>query len=312
MKSEIIKTIEQYNDIIILRHVRPDPDAYGSQMGLKELILKNYPEKNILVDGEHDPSLTYLGIPNEIEASAYKDALIIVTDTANTERIDSAYYDKGQAILKIDHHPDVDQYGDVSWVDTSASSTSEMIVDLFEYAKEQHKWEMPDEAARLLFAGIVGDTGRFIYPSATVETFQRASELLKYNFDRTKLFDDMYEVERKVLHLEGYIYQNFTMNEDGAAYVKITKEVLQKFDVSPSEASQIVGTLGNVKGIQAWVIFIEENDQIRVRLRSKGPVINTLAVKFNGGGHPLASGASITDWAQSEEVVEQLQELCKQ
>ncbi|MBS0692019.1 bifunctional oligoribonuclease/PAP phosphatase NrnA, partial [Enterococcus faecalis] len=71
------------------------------------------------------------------------------------------------------------------------------------------------------------------------------------------------------------------------------------------------GSLGNVKGICAWVIFIEEGDTIRVRLRSKGPVINKLAKKYNGGGHPLASGASAASWEEAEQVVADLQELCK-
>lgn len=246
MKKQIIDTIEKYDKIIILRHVRPDPDAYGSQMGLKEIILKNYPQKKVYAAGEHDDALTYLAIPEDIGLEKYKDALVIVTDTGNTERIDGKHYTEGALLMKIDHHPDADPYGDVKWVDTSASSTSEMIIDLFEYGKKHYDWHMPDAAARLLFAGIVGDTGRFMYPSTTVKTFQRASELLKYNFDRSKLFNSMYEVNRNVLNLQGYLYQNFKMDEYGAAYIKIDREILKQFDVSPSEASQLVSSLGDV------------------------------------------------------------------
>lgn len=311
MKKQIIETIELYEEIIILRHVRPDPDAYGSQMGLKELILTNYPEKKVYADGEHDVALTYLGIPDRITKEDYKNALVIITDTGNTERIDSSHYLEGAFILKIDHHPDVDQYGDLRWVDTTASSTSEMIVELFEYGRKQYNWQMPNAAARFLFAGIVGDTGRFMYPSTTVQTFQRASELLKFEFDRGALFDGMYEVDRKVLNLQGYIYQNFILDESGAAYIKIDKATLNKFNVSPSESSQLVSALGNVKGICAWTMFIEEEHLIRVRLRSKGPVINTLAAEYGGGGHPLASGASVHSWEEADELIEKLKELCR-
>src|SRR5699024_1073734 len=132
-----------------------------------------------------------------------------------------------------------------------------------------YEWEMTGEIARLLFAGIVGDTGRFMYPSTTVQTFQRVSELLNYQFDRAELFNRMYEIDRNVLHLEGYIYQNFVMDEHGAAHMKITKDVLQQFNVTAAEASQLVATLGDVKGIRAWAIMIEEANEIRVRLRSK-------------------------------------------
>lgn len=311
MKKQVIETIEQYEKIIIIRHVRPDPDAYGSQMGLKELILKNYPEKVVYADGKHDQALSYLGTPDDITQKDYQNALIIITDTGNRERIDSTHYLEGAFILKIDHHPDVDHYGDIRWVDTSASSTSEMIVELFEYAQQHNEWQMTNEAARFLFSGIVGDTGRFMYPSTTVRTFKRASELLKYEFDREALFEGMYEIDRKVLNLQGYIYQNFILDESGAAYIKINKEILAEFNVSPAESSQLVSALGDVKGICAWTMFIEEEDVIRVRLRSKGPVINTLAAEYGGGGHPLASGASVHSWEEADELIEKLKELCR-
>lgn len=169
---------------------------------------------------------------------------------------------------------------------------------------------MPNIAARLLFAGIVGDTGRFMYPSATVKTFERASELLKYDFDRAKLFAGMYEVDRKVLHLQGYIYQNFEIDDNGAAFIKIDRAILKKFNVNASEASQLVSSLGEVRGICAWTILIEEEDQIRVRLRSKGPIINTLAAEFGGGGHPLAAGASVYSWDEADELITRLKQLC--
>jgi len=311
LKRQIIDTIASYETIIIHRHVRPDPDAYGSQQGLKELILANYPEKKVFAVGEHDESLSFLANPDNITDDIYDDALVIVTDTANTERVDDQRYTKGKMIIKIDHHPNDDQYGDLLWVDTNASSCSEMIYELFEEGKQVANWILSDASARLLFAGIVGDTGRFQFPSTTVKTFKIAGELITYNFDRNQIFDGMYEMEQKLLNLQGYIYQNFKMDEYGAAHIKLTKELLAEFNVVPSEASLLVGCLGSVKGICAWVVFIEEADQIRVRLRSKGPVINTLAKEFNGGGHPLASGATAYSWEEAERVITRLQEICK-
>ncbi|MEK3728103.1 MULTISPECIES: DHH family phosphoesterase [Lysinibacillus] len=311
MKRQIIDTIKAFETIIIHRHVRPDPDAYGSQQGLKEIILANYPEKKVFAVGEHDASLSFMAQPDEIADDMYDNALVIVTDTANTERVDDQRYTKGKMVIKIDHHPNDDAYGDLLWVDTTASSCSEMIYELYEEGKAVASWQLTDAAARLLFAGIVGDTGRFQFPSTTAKTFKVASELITYDFDRNQIFDGMYEMEQKLLNLQGYIYQNFTMDEHGAAYVKLTKELLAEYNTVPSEASLLVGCLGSVKGICAWVVFIEEVDQIRVRLRSKGPVINTLAKEFNGGGHPLASGATAYSWEEADHVISRLQEMCK-
>ena len=311
MKRQIIDTIEQYDKIIIHRHVRPDPDAYGSQFGLLNVIKTNYPNKEVYAVGEHDPSLSFMCHPETIDDEKYNGALVIVTDTANTERVDDQRYVNGDFLLKIDHHPNDDAYGDLLWVDTNASSCSEMIYELFEEGRVYKNWTLNDEGARLLFAGIVGDTGRFLFPSATLKTFETAGSLIQYDFDRNQVYDGMYEMERKLLHLQGYLYQNFQMDEYGTAYIRITKDVLQEFDVTPSETSLLVGSLGNVKGICAWVIFIEENESIRVRLRSKGPIINQLAKKYNGGGHPLASGATVYNWNDAEIVVTDLKEICK-
>ena len=311
MKRQIIDTIEKYDKIIVHRHVRPDPDAYGSQFGVVELLRQNYPNKKILAAGEHDPSLTFMRTPDVVTDEDFNGALVIVTDTANTERVDDQRYVNGDFIIKIDHHPNDDQYGDLLWVDTTASSCSEMIYELFEEGKAYKNWTLTDEGARVLYAGIVGDTGRFLFPSATLKTFETAGLLIQYDFDRNQVYDGMYEMERKLLNLQGYIYQHFVMDEYGTAHIRITKDVLEQFNVTASETSLLVGSLGNVKGICAWVIFIEEGDSIRVRLRSKGPVINGLAKKYNGGGHPLASGATAYSWDETDRVVEDLAEICK-
>ncbi|MDN4493674.1 DHH family phosphoesterase [Ureibacillus aquaedulcis] len=312
MKRQIIDKIEQYDTIIIHRHVRPDPDAYGSQFGLKRLLEANYPNKKIYATGEHDPSLTFLEVPEEISDDVFTNSLIIVTDTANTGRIDDSRYHTGDCLIKIDHHPNDDQYGDLLWVDTNASSCSEMIYELFIEGKEYKNWKMSDASARLLFAGIVGDTGRFIYPSASVRTFEIAGQLIKYDFDRTEVFNGMYEKEPNLLHLQGYIYENFEIDENGACFIKLTKEVLEKFQVTPSDTSLLVGSLSDIKGVIAWVFLVEETEQIRVRLRSKGPVINELAKKFHGGGHPLASGATAYSWEEANRVIDELKEICRQ
>jgi phosphoesterase RecJ-like protein len=310
MIEQILQAIEQYETIIVHRHVRPDPDAYGSQGGLAAILQESFPEKKIYVVGEEEPTLNFLRRLDVIKDEVYKGALVIVCDTANQERIDDHRFALGDKLIKIDHHPNMEPYGDLLWVDTTASSCSEMIYDFYLKGKEMGL-KMNDQAARLLFAGIVGDTGRFLFPSSTEKTFAYAGELIHYNFSRTELFDQMYELDPKIIKLQGYILQNFELQPNGVASVKITKELLTEYDARPAEASLLVGVLGDVKGIKAWVFFIEEDKQIRVRLRSKGPVINGIARKFNGGGHPLASGATIYAWDEVDAVLSELDKVCE-
>lgn len=310
MKEQILEAIEKYETIIIHRHVRPDPDAYGSQCGLMEILKATYPEKRIYAVGKEEPSLQYLSRLNHIEDSIYKGALVIVCDTANAERICDQRYSLGDMLIKIDHHPNEDPYGDILWVDTTASSVSEMIYEFYLFGKEKGLI-LNDKAARLLYAGIVGDTGRFLYPSSTEKTFKYAGELILHDFSRSELYDKMYDLKANIVKLNGHIFQNFELKENGVASMIITKELLKKYNATPSEASQLVSTLGNVQGIKAWAFFIEEDDQIRVRLRSKGPVINGIAKMFHGGGHPLASGASIYSWDEVEKVLNELNKVCE-
>lgn len=310
MKDQIIETIKQYDTIIIHRHVRPDPDAYGSQGGLAEILKASFPDKTIYTVGQEERSLQYLRRLDEISDDTYKGALVIVTDTANQERVCDQRYLTGDKLIKIDHHPNEDPYGDIVWVDTTSSSTSEMIYELYLFGQEKGL-KMSDQAARLLYAGIVGDTGRFLYPSTNDRTFQYAGELIKYNFSRTEVYDGMYELPMNVVKLNGYVLQNFEMNENGVASMILPKELLAQYEVRAADASLLVSALGSVEGIKAWAFFIEESDQIRVRLRSKGPVINGVAKKYKGGGHPLAAGASIYSWDEVPTVMKDIEEVCK-
>lgn len=308
--QSIIEAIHKYETIIIHRHVRPDPDAYGSQAALKEIIQETFPKKHVYIAGQEDPALHFLVRMDTVSDEVYTDALVIICDTANTERVCDQRYQLGSKIIKIDHHPNVDSYGDVEWVDTSASSTCEMIYRFYLTAKEKG-FKLNDEAARLIYAGIVGDTGRFLFPSTTNRTFQYAAELVTYNFNREKLYEGIYSTKENVARLRGYVLQKFTMSESGVSIVNLPQEILDRFNISPLESGQLVGVLGDIANIKAWAFFIEEKPNlIRVRLRSKGPVINKVAAKYNGGGHPLASGATVHSWEEAENLANDLKQVC--
>ncbi|RKQ29896.1 DHH family phosphoesterase [Oceanobacillus halophilus] len=309
--NEIIETIKKYDTIIIHRHVRPDPDALGSQGGLKQIIQTSFPEKSVYAVGTEEGDLTFLTRMDTIDDSLYQGSLVIICDTANSPRIDDQRYNLGEKLIKIDHHPVVDTYGDLRWENTEASSASEMIFELYLAGKDAGL-RLDEEAARLLYAGIVGDTGRFMFPNTTKKTFQYAAELVTYSFNLSSLYTNLYSVKDNVSRLKGYILQRFKLFPSGLCIVKLTKEILEEFAVTPSETSQMVNVLSDIQGIKAWAFFIEEEEQIRVRLRSKGPVINKIAEKYNGGGHPLASGATIYNWQEADDVTKDLDEACIQ
>src|SRR5699024_2654947 len=186
--KQIIESIQAHDKIIIHRHVRPDPDAYGSQAGLGEILRISFPEKSIYVVGEEDPSLDFLVTMDHISDKVYEGALVIVCDTANTPRISDQRYNKGAALIKIDHHPNHDPYGDIVWVDTEDSSTSEMIYEDYQKAKE-YCFNMNDQAEKLISAGIVGDTARLLFPNTMELRLLYAEELIQYKLDLTTSYN---------------------------------------------------------------------------------------------------------------------------
>lgn len=139
--AEIYNAIDKYSKIIIHRHQRPDPDAIGSQVGLAEILKASFPYKEIYVVGKDIPSLDWIGTMDTVDGDDYNNALVIVVDTANAPRVDDRRFDNGSFLIKIDHHPNDEPFGDLMWVRPEASSTSEMIYDFYQhFAKERPAW----------------------------------------------------------------------------------------------------------------------------------------------------------------------------
>lgn len=306
--EQILEKIKAYNTIIIHRHMRPDPDALGSQVGLKEIIKHNFPHKKVLATGYNEPTLTWITTMDEVADSDFEGALVIVTDTANTPRIDDSRYTSGDFLIKIDHHPNDDVYGDIVHVDTTASSASEIVTDF----ALTTGLELSNKAARLLYNGIVGDTGRFLYPATTSKTMAIASKLREYDFDFSSMARQMDSFPFKIAKLQGFVFDNLEVDENGAARVILTQETMKKYDVTDAETSAIVGTPGKIDVVESWAIFVEQPDgHYRVRLRSKSHVINEIAKRHAGGGHPLASGANSYSLQENEQIYQEIKDLLK-
>ena len=311
VQEEILATIKAFDRIIIHRHQRPDPDALGSQVGLAEILRASFPKKEIYQVGGPVEGLDYLALMQRIPDDLYKGALVIVTDTANAPRISDQRYDQGAKLIKIDHHPNDEPYGELVWVNTKASSCSEMIVSFWQMF--QNELTMTQEAARLLYAGIVGDTGRFLYPATTATTLRLAAELLDYGFDAPKINRQLDQVSRSVARLSGYVYENIEIDEIGAGKVILSQELQQRFGVVDSETSAVVSLPGKIDEVMAWAIFVEQPEgYYRVRMRSKGPVINEIAKRHHGGGHPLASGANAKDLEEVAVIYQEIQAAIKE
>lgn len=308
IKKQIKNEIKKWKKIIIHRHERPDPDALGSQGGLAEMIQKSFPEKEVFTAGEDNRTLDFFTTMNRPAESDYEDALVMILDTANTPRVDGKEaLTLGKKIIKIDHHPDEDRYGDIQWVDPSMSSTSEMIADLWQTFPDE--LVLSDEGARLLYGGIVGDTNRFLYNSTTPQTMRLAAALMEKDFSHTDLNNKMSEITPKISRLIGYVLENLNVSENGVGSIILTQEILDRFEVEDEDTHKVVSLPGSISGVLSWGVFIQQKDNsFRCRLRSKGPIINEIAKEHDGGGHPLASGANAADEEEIKKILAKFEE----
>lgn len=300
--GDVLDLIESHDEIVILRHQKPDPDAYGAQLGLRAYLKNKYPDKSIKALGSGEPSLSFLGEMDRI--STIERPLVIVVDTGNQARIDGSL-EYAEKVVKIDHHPNVELYGDVSIVETEVSSASELIyllIDIWDRSS------MNDEAAALFYMGIVGDTGRFLYNNTSTLTHAVASKLKEFNFDAAAMNQEMHKSSIDKFKYKGYLINHAVFSDTGIAHVYVPKSVMEEYNLSVSEAGLDVNIFREIEDVKVWFIALEGDGEIRVRLRSKEVVINDVAAMFDGGGHPLASGVRVKDIDMLDELIKKIEE----
>ena len=291
---KILDKIKEYDKIVIFRHSRPDGDAVGSTKGLREILRLTYPQKQILVvNNDRCDYMAFLGdedgaYPDEF----FSDALGIVIDTATTERISNPQYALCRERIKIDHHINVQEYGEICWVESERSSACEMIAAF--YAEFRGELKISREAATYIYTGMVTDSGRFRFRSVSGDTMRLAGMLLDEGIDTDVLYAQLYMKEFKELKFQAYVYKKMKITKNGVAYIHIDRAMQNKFGLSDEQASAAISHLDSIRGSLIWLAFIDNRDQTtRVRLRSRFVTINALAEKYHGGGHACASGATV-------------------
>ncbi|QMS84983.1 DHH family phosphoesterase [Candidatus Xianfuyuplasma coldseepsis] len=308
--ESIYKTIEEYNKIIIFAHKRPDGDAIGSSFGLKNIIETTWPNKEVHVTGESSDFTQIIGIPEVLEDDVFEGALAIALDTANKDRLADQRYTLCDKIIKMDHHVFVEAYGDIDYVDTGRPACTLMIMDLFELHKDTMK--MTQEGAKALYFGTLTDTGRFKYDGVDGDTFRSVATLFDMGLDKKVIHQYLDQRSEELTRFKGYLLQHYQKTPHGVVYFKIKPKYLKKFKVTLEEASSLVNELGVFEGYPIWLLFAEyEEGIVRCRMRSKGPRIDLLANKYEGGGHQMASGASLGTWKRTDLLIKDADQLAK-
>ena len=309
-KKIILEKIKEYEKIIIFRHSLPDGDAVGSTMGLREIIRLTFPEKEVYLSNvDRAEYIEFLGDDSaEIPDEVYAGALGIVIDTAVTARISSRKFSLCRELVKIDHHIAVESYADFEWVEEERSSASEMIADFYRTFREELK--INREAATYIYTGMVTDSGRFRYDSTSAHTFRLAAFLMENNIDTNEIFLNLYANDFEQLKLKAQYVLKIQFTARNVAYIYTTLSEMQQLQADTFSISRgMVGCMADIKGVDIWVNFTETERGVLCELRSSRFNINPIAVKYGGGGHMKASGATVKDRETAMQMLSDLDEM---
>ena len=304
--GEIAAALRASQRIAVLSHVRPDGDAFGSQLALA--LSLGQLEKEVMVWNE-DGLLEKYGFlpgaellkPPPVEPQTFD--VVVALDTATKVRLGTAG-DAASAPLwiNIDHHASNPRYGDLVYIDPTAPATGQI---LFEFLSSE-KLPMNVAIAENLFVAISTDTGSFQYPNTTARTYEIGAELLRAGVDVGRVSQLLYEsYPRRRTELLRDLLGTMRFEADGrVASFSLSLEVARALEVKPEDNEGLIDHLRAIHGVVVAVFFEElPEGKVRVSMRSKSEAADVSAIcqQFGGGGHKLAAGARLRGTLQEVE-----------
>ena len=308
MFTKIAETIKKYDTIILHRHTNPDGDALGSQIGLKAVLQENFPNKKIYAVGDDAKRYSFMdgSVMDEIADETYEGALAIVLDCGSAYLISDERYKKAAFTVRFDHHIYAEKICDLEKVDTSYESCCGLLTEFILASG----FALSPVSAKALYTGMITDSGRFRYDSTTAQTFRLASALMEQKFDVNSIYNQLYADDFSSVRLRAQFVLKIQLTGDGVAYIYTTKEELSTYDADTFTISRgMVSTMSDLRGIHTWVNFTETEEKVLCEIRSNKHNINPIAVKYGGGGHAKASGASLKDKAEAMALLADLRAL---
>ncbi len=308
--KKIYNEIKKYKTIYIARHIGPDPDAVGSQTALRDSILLTFPLKKVYAVGSGVARFKYFGKLDKIDKFDFENSLLICLDVPDLKRVDIIGMEHFKNVIKIDHHPFVEKFGDIEYIDTEVTSASELILKLI----DETKLKMNKKVAENLFVGIMSDSNRLMFEPTTYKQFNIISNLVySYKLDIQELYRNLYIKPLSEVRLMGYIASNLKVTKNKFAFIYLETDIIKSLGADASSASNMINDFNNIEEILVWMFITkdEKNNIFRINIRSRGPYINEVAAKYNGGGHRYASGVRTSKMEDIESLENELDELCK-
>jgi phosphoesterase RecJ-like protein len=290
--QRLVDTRERF---LVISHVRPDGDAYGSTLALG-LALRGLGKDVQLVNSDglaplfrFLPGSETLAATPEVAPEA--DRVVIAVDCADRRRLGPAF-DAWQRTpdINIDHHVSNPGYAELNLIDSAAPATAQLLFEIMTALR----WPLTTDVASNLYVGLMTDTGGFRYRQTTARTFAIATKLVEAGADPTALSEACYQSfrpERLLLLRE--VLNSLHFREDGrVAWFFLTPETYARSGASPDETEGLIEYLQAVRAVEvAFVLEVMPDGFSRASLRSRGTVdVNQICAELGGGGHRLAAG----------------------
>ena len=297
--------VRQYGTIILHRHLQPDGDALGSQIGLKHILRAAFPGKTVLAVGDGAGRYAFMkdSEMDEVPDGAYEDALAVILDTSARKLISDGRYASARETARIDHHLFVEKIADTEVVDPTFESCCGLVAA---FARESGL-PVPPLAAESLFTGMVTDSGRFRYDAVTARTFSLAAFLMEKGIDTARIYRELYSMDLEQVKLRAEFVRRIRLTGGGVGYIYTTRAEMEETGLGPFGVSRgMVNVMADIRGMDIWVNFTETEEGVLCELRSSRYNIQPVAVRYGGGGHEKACGAVVKDRAEAMRMLEDL------
>ena len=294
----LLEEIGNAKSVAIAGHIRPDGDCISSTLALRGYLKNAKPGLKITVFTQDNPPtiFSYLDGYDEMNLTyspKEKYDVFVALDVSSLDRLGDSlwFFENAAKTICIDHHETNPGLADVNDVRPKASSTCEVLFDLFE------KEYIDDRVAESLFTGIVHDSGVFQYSNMSRESFNTVGELVEYDFDGPKIIQDtFYEKTYVQNQILGRALLESILFMDGKCIVSmVDRKMMDFYNVLPKHLEGIVNQLKNTRGVEVAIFMYEMGTQrFKVSMRSNGLVnVAKVAMIFGGGGHERAAGVEM-------------------
>ena len=304
ISKKILDTLERYETITLFHHVSADGDAYGSCFGLKYYLQQLFSNKHIYVCGESNEHLEqFFGEIDYVDDLTIENSLAVVLDTANSTRVSDQRYINAQYIVRIDHHPHVENFGHLEYIDSQASSCCEMIA---KWINDLTIMPIEKKCAQSLLAGMITDTNTFTTPNVTPKTLEIASYLLKNKANIAEIVNTLFKQSLSQFDFNT-VLRSLKKMDGSLLYAYVSQDDYKPFNLSSNEVKQQINMFKSIENVEIYVILVENDDLLYdVSIRSKSIIVNDIAQLFGGGGHTLACATKNLSFDKTQYLLHEL------